>query len=53
VAEEAVIHKIRITLTSRNVPSLEKGMLLILDKYVLVTNIECVLISVLRVGWCC
>ena len=25
VAEEAVIHKIRITLTSRNVPSLEKG----------------------------
>ena len=24
VAEEAVIHKIRITLTSRNVPSLEK-----------------------------
>lgn len=25
MAEEAVIHKIRITLTSRNVPSLEKG----------------------------
>ncbi len=31
VVEETVIHRIRITLTSRNVPSLEKGQFTLFD----------------------